>query len=207
VVGVSVLTGVLGTLAIIMLAGAVAAAVTVWVLYKRIRRSRALAGAVLRARSHLTWGPHANVLRLRVRLNDALDSGQAAVDLAVRSESTRGELPSIFRRIQREGISLDSQLRLMESEADSAVLARQMPAAIHRVDQVAGIVRRLRSAVATGLGDSTDDTLTMLRSDIDLEVAALQAGVQQLHALNTSDGLPEPRGRPSSDRLQRRNEV
>ena len=102
---------------------------------------------------------------------------------------------------------MDSQLRLMESEADSAVLAEQMPAAIHRVDQIAGMVRRLRSAVATGLGDRTDDTLTMLRSDIDLEVAALQAGVQQLHALNTNDGLPEPRGRPSLDRPQRRTEV
>ena len=201
------LTWVLSTLAIIMLAGAVTAAVILRMLYNRIRRSRVLSGAALRTRARITWGTQRDVLRLRVRLGEALDSGQAAVDLAVHSGSTGGELPSLFHRIQREGISLDSQLRLMESEADSAVLAQQMPAAIHRVDQVAGMVRRVRSAVATGLGDRTDDSLTMLRSDIDLEVAALQAGVQQLHALNTSYGLPEPHGRPSSDRPQRRNAV
>jgi hypothetical protein len=45
-------------------------------------------------------------------------------------------------------------------------------------------VHRLRSAVATGLAGLTDDSLTALRSDMDREVAALHAGVEELHALN-----------------------
>lgn len=201
------LTGVLITLAIIMLAGVVTTAVIVRMLYQRIRRSRTLTGTVLRVRAATTWGMQGKVLKLRVRLHEALDSGQAAIELAARSTSTRGDLPSLFRRIRSEGTSLDSQLRLMESEVDSAVLAEELPAAIQRVDQVAGLVHQVRSAVATGLGGLSDDTLTVLHSDIDLEVAALQAGVQQLHALNTTDGSPEPRGWPPIDRLQRRNEA
>jgi hypothetical protein len=103
----------------------------------------------------------------------------------------------LFRRIQEEGVALDLQLRLMESETDSAVLAEELPAAGHRVDQVVGLVRRLRSAVASGLTGPTDVTLTTLHSDVDREVAALHAGVQELQRLNRSDERFEPT-RPSS---------
>ena len=98
---------------------------------------------------------------------------------------------------------MQSQLRLMESESDVAVLAEELPAARRRVDQIVGLVRRLRSSVASGLGDLTDDTLTTLRSDVDREVAALHAGVQELHTLNGHDRLSEPRRQPSTDHLKR----
>jgi hypothetical protein len=167
------------------------------VLVKRIRRNRNLAGAMLRARARFSSGPQRKVLTLRVRLGEALDSGQAAVDLAARGDGPRGELPRLFRRIKEEGVALNLQLRLMESEIDPAVLAEELPAAGHRVDQVVGLVRRLRSAVASGLAGPTDDTLTALHSDVDREVAALHAGVQELQRLNRSDERFEP-SRPSS---------
>jgi hypothetical protein len=166
-------------------------------LVKRIRRNRNLAGAMLRARARFSSGPQRKVLTLRVRLGESLDSGQAAVDLAARGDSQRGELPRLFRRIREEGVALDLQLRLMESETDPAVLAAELPAAGHRVDQVVGLVRRLRAAVASGLAGPTDDTLTSLHSDVDREVAALHAGVQELQRLNRSGERFEPI-RPSS---------
>lgn len=166
-------------------------------LVKRIRRNRNLASAMLRARARFSWGPQRRVFALRVRLGDALDSGQAAVDLANRSDGQRGELPRLFRRIQEEAVAMDLQLRLMESETDPAVLAAELPAAGYRVDQVVGLVRRLRSAVASGLAGPTDDTLTSLHSDVDREVAALHAGVQELQRLNRSGERFEPT-RPSS---------
>lgn len=164
---------------------------------KRIRRNRTIAGAMLRARARFSSGPQRRVLTLRMRLGEALDSGRAAVDLAARGDGPRGELPRLFRRIQEEGVTLDLQLRLMESETDPARLAEELPAAGHRVDQVVGLVRRLRSAVAAGLAGPTDDTLATLHSDVDREVAALHAGVQELQRLNRGDERFEPT-RPSS---------
>jgi hypothetical protein len=172
-------------------------------LYRRVRRNRALSGKALRARAGFSRGPQRKVLFLRVRLAETLDSGRAAVDLAARSEGPRGELPRLFRRIHEEGVALDLQLRLLESETDAAVLANEVPAASHRVDQVGALVRRLRSAVASGLAGSTDDTLTTLNADVDREVAALHAGVQELHRLNQRDERLEPTRPPTTDRLNR----
>lgn len=172
-------------------------------LVKRIRRSRAISGAVLRTRARFGSGQRGKVLRLRVRLEEILASGQAAVDLAVRGDRPRGELPELFRRIEHEGAALDMQLRLMESETDSAALAEELSTAGRRVDQVAGLVRRLRSAVASELEGTTDDTLTTLRSDVDREVAALHAGIQELRVLNGRDGLVDPTAQQPADRLNR----
>jgi hypothetical protein len=196
---------VLLTLAIILLLAIVAVAATLRALYKRVRRSRALTAAVLRTRARFSWGPQQEVLKLRVRLSETLESGQAAVDLALRSDGPRGELPRLFRRVQSEGARLEAQLRLMESENDPAVLAEEIPVARRRIDQVGGMVHRLRSAVATGLGDLTDDTLAALRSDIDREVVALHAGVRELRALNGNDGWSDPRRQPSMYRIDRGN--
>ena len=196
------LSWVLISLATISLAAIVAFTVIVRALYKRVLRSRAM----LRARARLSWGPQHEVLKLRLRLMETLDSGQAAVDLALRSEGPRGELPRLFRRIRSEGVTLESQLRLMASESDSDVLAEGIPLARRRVEQVARLVRGLRSAVAAGLGDLTDDTLATLRSEVDREVAALHAGVHELRALNGNDGSSDPRRQLSMDRLARGNE-
>ena len=187
---------------LVSLLAMVAVSITVVVLVvravvKRIRHSRALAAATLRTRARFSPGPNGKVLRLRVRLDEALASGRAAVDLAARGDGPRGELPELFRRIEHEGAALDLQLRLMESEIDSAVLSAELSAAGHRVDRVAALVGRLRSAVAAGLAGVTDDTLTTLHSDVDREVAALRAGVEELRTLNQRD---QPTAASSIDR-------
>ena len=179
-------------LAAIMAASIATVVLLLRAVYKRIRRSRTLGGVVLRTRAGLSRGPQRKVLELRVQLNETLDSGQAAVDIASRSGWPRGELPRLFRRIRDVGVTLDSQLRLMESETESAVLTEEIPMARQRVDEVIGLVRRLRSAVASGIADPTDDTLAALRADVDREVAALRAGMQELHALYERDGFVEP---------------
>lgn len=184
---------------LIFVAASIAAVVLIGrALYRRLRRNRALAGTALRTRAGFSRGPQRKVLFLRVRLAETLDSGQAAVELASHSEGPRGELPRLFRRIQEESVALDLQLRLLESETDAGVLAGELPAAAHRVDQVVALVRRLRSAVASGLAGSTDDSLTTLHSDVDREVAALHAGVQELHRLNRRDERFEPTRSPSA---------
>lgn len=179
----------------------IALVVVVRSFYKRIRRNLTLNATGLRVRARLSSGPRRDVLRLRLRLKETLDSGQAAMDLAGRGHGPRGELPQLFRRLRTEGETLETQLRLLESESDLAVLAEALPTARTRVDQVAQLVRRLRSAVGAGLGEFSDDSLMALRSDIDREVMAVRAGMRELHELAGRDAFTEPGRRPSTDRF------
>lgn len=161
-------------------------------LYKRVRRNLALSGTSLRFRARLSSGPKRDVLKLRVRLKETLDSGAAAMDLAARSDGPRGELPQLFGRLTGEGIRLDSQLRLLESENDPAILNEGVIQARQRLDQLAHLVRRLRTVVGAGLGGMSDDSLATLRTDINREIAAVSAGMQELHELN-GRGTPTDR--------------
>ena len=200
------LAGIMGAFALIVLMSIVTVVLIARALYKRVRRSRTLNAAVLRTRATLSWGTQRDVLQLRIRLNDTLDSGQAAIELAALTEGPRGELPRLFRRIQAAATTLDAELRFLESETDSAALAEWLPVLQRRVDQVAAIVRRLRSAVASGLNGLSDETLAVLRADVDREVDALRAGMQELHSLSSNDLLFEPKPQPSAARLNTRNQ-
>ncbi len=200
------LAWIMGAFTLIILTSIVAVVLIARALYKRIRRSRTLNGALLRTRATLSWGAQHEVLQLRIRLNETLDSGQAAIDLAARGDSPRGELPRLFRRIRVEAATLDTELRFLESETDSAALAEWLPVLRERVEQVGAIVRRLRSAVATGLSGLSDESLVVLRADVDREVAALHAGMQELHSLNSNDLMFEPQRQPSAARLDSRNQ-
>lgn len=186
-------------LASVVVGAWVAVFVAVRALYRRIRRNLNISGSTLRVRAQLSHGSRREVLKLRMRLKEALDSGQAAIDLAVRSEGPRGELPQLFRRVTGEGGRLEAQLRLLESENDEEILAEMLPAARSRVDEVTHLVRRLRSVVGSGLGDLSDDSLTALRSDVDREVTAVRAGMQELHDLNGRDAFSDHDRRPSTD--------
>ena len=177
--------------------------VGVRMLYLRVRRSRALKSAALRTRMQLSWGPRREVMRLRTRLDDTVASGQAAMALVARGEVSRGELPRLFRRIQAEAGVLESQLRLMATEVDPEVLADELPLARRRVDLVAGLVRRVRSVVSDSLAAASDNALAMLQSDVDREVIALRAGLEELHALSRDESLYGPESLPMTARPNR----
>ena len=170
-------------------------------VYKRIRRNLARNGATLRFRAGLSTGPRREVLKLQLRLKETLDSGESAIDLAVVNDGPRGELPRLFRRLKSEAVALESQLRLLESENDPAVLAEVLPTARRRVDQVAQLVRHVRLAVLSGLGEISDDSLSTLRSDVDREITAVRAGMQELHELNGRGALYESRRQFPTDNV------
>ncbi|MEF2978900.1 hypothetical protein [Subtercola sp. YIM 133946] len=150
---------------------------------RRARRSRALQSAALRTRATLSVGRQRTVLKLRMRLAESVQSGRAAVDLAAQRDVARGELPRLFGRLEAEARTLDAQLRLMESETDRGVLARELVSAENRVAQVGALVRQVRSAVADALAVD-EESLGSLGADLDREVEALYAGVEELHSLN-----------------------
>lgn len=197
VADMSVIAEVLLSLAAIVLVSTVSVVVIARLLFRRIQRSRAVRLGMLRSRAGLSVGAQREVLRLRLRLQETLDSGQAALDLVqMNGAGSRGELPRLFRKIQDEGRTVETQLLLLGSERDPAVLHSALPVARARVTQIAQLVGRVRAAVAAGLGHLTDDTLETLGSDVDREVSALDAGIQELHALNRRDAVVRPAPHP-----------
>lgn len=192
---VSVLAEILLALAGIMLVSTVVVVLGVRVVVGRIRRSRAVSASLLRTRALLSVGRQHEVLALRVRLAELLASGRAALDLARGNGTPLGELQHLFERIGTDAAALDAQLLLLLSERDGAVLAESIPVARRRVDQVGALVKRLRVAVAAGIGDPTEDSLAVLTGELDREIEALSAGRVQLHALYEND---KPRDMPRS---------
>lgn len=173
-------------------------------LYRRIRRSRTVNGAVLKSRAQLSRGPRRKVFALQMQLDDAIDSGRAAIDLAVRGNGRHGDLPRLFRRIDAEAIALRAQLHLMESETDADALNDELATASLAVDQISDMIRELRASVAEGLADPSGAALSALRAEVDLEVAALHEGLVELAHLNGGDMRTTTNRYRSNDRIQTR---
>ncbi|PWB96475.1 hypothetical protein [Homoserinimonas hongtaonis] len=181
------------SLAAIAATSVVVTVLIVRALYRRIRRSRAITSAVLTSRAQLSRGPRRRLFTLQQQLTESLESGRAAIDLAVRSNGRRGDLPRLFRRIEDEAAALQTQLRLLESERDSVVLTGALSEAAPAVDQITDMIREVRASVTAGLGDPTGESLAALDADLAIEVAALRAGRAQLADLNSRDRAGQPR--------------
>jgi hypothetical protein len=197
-----VLFGVLISLVVIVAISVITFFLIVRMLYRRIRRSRTVNGAVLKSRAQWSRGPRRQVFALQAQLDESIASGRAAIDLAVRNNGRRGDLPRLFRRIEAEATALRAQLHLMESETDAGALTDALPAAGLAVDQISDMIRELRASVADGLGDPTGAALSSLHAEVDLEVVALHAGLVELAQLNGGDRSADPTTRyRSPDRI------
>ncbi len=127
--------------------------------YRRLRRSAGLATAALRVHLVTDSGPQREVVQLRLRLRHAVEGGREAVCGADARVGLPGEAAALFRRLQREARTVDLHLRLLQTEDDRATLDAALPAMRGRVDEITGLVRGLRTAVAAGLGAGSDAAL------------------------------------------------
>jgi hypothetical protein len=157
-----------------------AVATTAVLTVRRIRRSPAITTASLRMRSLTESGPRREVVRLRLRLLQAVDGGRAVIGAADPRLGFPGDAPVLFRRIQAEAKVVDQHLRVLQSEDDRDALRAALPALRQRVAELVGLVQQLRAAVAAGLEAASDGAMTELRADVAREVTALRAGQDRL---------------------------
>ncbi|WP_394554917.1 hypothetical protein ACDF64_08735 [Agromyces sp. MMS24-JH15] len=221
--GIEFVLVVLGGLVLMSLAVVVTAVLVVRAVFRRFRRSRAVGPlrmrtnlshgpkrSVLRLRTRLADSLRSGQAAIELGAGGAPDtvgtgggrssgsgrsgSGRPGAGHAGRPAGPRRELARLFARIQDEARVLDLQLQLLESEFDSGVLQSELGSARRRVEQVEHLVRQVRSAVASGLSGTTDDTLADLDAEVEREVQSLHAGIQQLQDLNRRDhaGRPQP---------------
>jgi hypothetical protein len=176
---------VLGTGGVAVAVGASAVAVTRTV--RRVRRSPAVAVGSLRMAMLRESGPRREVVRLRLQLLQALEGGRSVLGAVDTRTGLPGEAPALFRRIENEARTVDQHLRVLQAEDDPATLRAALPALRRRVDELIGLVRQLRAAVAAGLEAASDAAMAELGADVRREVTALQAGRERLKG---RDGLP-----------------
>lgn len=177
-----------GGVGILLVGGA--AAVVIAVAVRRLRRSGVMATTALRLRTITESGPRREVARLRLQLAAAVNGGRAAIGAGGAGTGLPGESSALFRRIQREAGTLDSHLRVLQTEDDGETLRAALPALRRRVAEVADLVRRLRAAVADGMAAVSDSSMAELGADVEREVIALRTGRERLRGSDPSAGGP-----------------
>jgi len=120
---------------------------------------------------------------LRLRLLEALASGQRAVELNAAGGSLSGDLAGLQRRLQRLAVPLNGQLQLLQSEPDEASFRRMLAPARARVREFERVARSLRETASLQLEAEMAGELPELGTAADRELTALRAGVDALEKL------------------------
>jgi hypothetical protein len=177
------------------------AGVAAWQIWRLLRRRLRIEQ---RLRTVKVWvtppGGRREVAALRRELAKAVSATPRAVTVVQRAAGVVGDLPQLARRLVRVAATLDAELELLGGEPDPRELARMLPPARARVDDVARVARSIRRAAAAGLDAGRAGELRQLNADVDQEIAALASGVETLLELASGrDG-----GAPgAATRLQR----
>jgi hypothetical protein len=177
------------------------AGVAAWQIWRLLRRRLRIEQ---RLRTVKVWvtppGGRREVAALRRELAKAVSATPRAVTVVQRAAGVVGDLPQLARRLVRVAATLDAELELLGGEPDPRELARMLPPARARVDDVARVARSIRRAAAAGLDAGRAGELRQLNTDVDQEIAALASGIETLLELASGrDG-----GAPgAATRLQR----
>jgi hypothetical protein len=177
------------------------AGVAAWQIWRLLRRRLRIEQ---RLRTVKVWvtppGGRREVAALRRELAKSVSATPRAVTVVQRAAGVVGDLPQLARRLVRVAATLDAELELLGGEPDPRELARMLPPARARVDDVARVARSIRRAAAAGLDAGRAGELRQLNADVDQEIAALASGIETLLELASGrDG-----GAPgAATRLQR----
>ncbi len=174
----------------------VVSALVVYLAWRAWRRLRASLRLQRRLHTVKVWvtppGARREVAALRRELAETVDATPHAVAVVQRATGSVGELPVLTRQLQRVAATLDVELQLLANEPDAREVARVLPAARARVDDVGHVARTIRRAAAAGLGAEHAAGVRLLGAEVEREVAALALGVETLVALAADREVPRP---------------
>ncbi|MEC5181540.1 hypothetical protein [Arthrobacter sp. CG_A4] len=190
------------TILVVAMVLVLVAAMTVWLLLRRVRRSGALQrlqgglgnavqGGLLRMRAETGEGLGRELAQKRLDLKAALDSTGRSLDLARAQQRPVGELPAILDTLARAGAVLDGQLGLAEREPDDGA-RRAMAAALDgQLEMIEHTARDIRSTLAEAglsLGGADLDKVT---ARLAIESQVLKTWTQSYSASgNPAEGTP-----------------
>jgi hypothetical protein len=165
---------------------------------------RSVEDTTLRARSYGQSGVAGELAQLRLRLRTSMRATQDLLYERVAADASLEESVRLFERLSAHGHELETQLKQAERDPDRAGVGALMKELRDRTEQVAGAADSLRWAVGDRARKFTDDDLSRLSVDIEMESQALRhwAPVDGTHGTGgpaTGSGAGEPAPGPAAE--------
>ncbi|MBW5481354.1 hypothetical protein [Streptomyces bambusae] len=154
---------------------------------------RTVEDASLRAKSFGQIGTAGTLAQLRLDLRTSMRATQEALHQGVRTDASLQESLSLFERLSAHGRELDDELKRLEQEPDKGNLAQRLPELRERTQRITQSADSLRWAVHDRARRFSDDELSLLSSEIEVESTALRDwSVQQPPSAAPSAPAPGP---------------
>ncbi|HYH49840.1 MAG TPA: hypothetical protein VEG38_09865 [Acidimicrobiia bacterium] len=171
-------------LVVVMLVGlalsVLSAGLTIWWTIKIGRRltqraRRLVERASLTARAQLVPGAARQVASARLQLSIGVEQTRRALEDAARRNCPLGDLPSLFRRVERLAEAVDAELQMLVGDRD-AIQRMRLAAVLARSDELTAMTTSIRRTLSGVRADMHADGFGLLRRDLDVELEALRAG-------------------------------
>jgi hypothetical protein len=185
-----------------LLAAGLAAALSIWLVVRRVKRSRRLRGGwhkgTLTVRSLAADDAGRRLARLRIQLCRSAEATERTLAAADAHGRPVGDLPAVAANLARAERTLDEQLRLAEREPDPALkrsLAGRLDEQVGRAAALAAELRRTLLLAGDSIGDAQ---LERASRHLALEADALRTWNRSYSARTGS--YPRPSAGPSGYR-------
>ncbi|WP_405678234.1 hypothetical protein OG292_28450 [Streptomyces sp. NBC_01511] len=135
---------------------------------------RTVEDTTLRAKSLGQTGVPAELAQLRLSLRTSMRSTQEALRANEAEDASLSESLSLFQRLSVYGRELDDELRRLERDPDRATISRRLPELRERTERITKSADSLRWAARDRARKFSEDELTLLSEQIDVESGALR---------------------------------
>jgi len=173
----------------------------VWWGWRRVRRSGLAERGMLAARAVTAPpGPQREIAELRRDLNVHLTQTRKVFAQAATALPAPQVLADLLPRLEHTATALDSQLRILLTEPNHDFLTALLPALRGRVRVITHDTVSLRQTTLRLLGEGDQLQRSLLEQDLRDAVAGLNAGLDELRALQLPGPGPLPPGRREGER-------
>lgn len=135
---------------------------------------RTVEDTTLRAKSLGQTGVTAELAQLRLTLRTSMRATQEALRANEAEDASLSESLSLFQRLSVYGHELDDELRRLERDPDRATIAQRLPELRDRTERITKSADSLRWAARDRARKFSEDELTLLSEQIDVESGALR---------------------------------
>lgn len=135
---------------------------------------RTVEDTTLRAKSLGQTGVPAELAQLRLTLRTSMRATQEALRANEAEDASLSESLSLFQRLSVYGRELDDELRRLERDPDRATIAQRLGELRERTERITKSADSLRWAARDRARKFSEDELTLLSEQIDVESGALR---------------------------------
>ncbi|MET4921238.1 hypothetical protein P3L51_02460 [Streptomyces sp. PSRA5] len=168
---------------------------------------RTVEDTTLRAKSLGQTGVPAELAQLRLTLRTSMRATQEALRANEAEDASLAEALNLFQRLSVHGRELDDELRRLERDPDRATIAQRLGELRERTERITKSADSLRWAARDRARKFSEDELTLLGEQIDVESGALRhwSAVDphaDAHADPHRQGASQPQDRPRSEPME-----